>query len=542
MTSILGPYWSPWHRYPQDEDYIRRLDPAWVLIHQPQARDVSMAQRLAPSARIMLRSWDIDDSKGERKQEMYADPVGAARKHLDMWKGKWNQLIDELHKNNWPFDESRWYIQLINEPDPTYVQQMVDYSLEAMRLVQGTQIRLGLVVSSVGTFSKPSENGNGWALCTPLERPINAGGHILVAHEYWQPEGPNYGEDGGNLAWRHHSIPLDVPILIGEAGANGYIYQRYSQNDDAGWQKTVKDPNVYAAQVKEYIEGCDTRVQGVLLFMLDYHSEQWWSFHTGPAMEQLLAIRSARPQATSPFAKANSQPSTIHLPSIGAGPTEAPQAKTAYVAAPSGLNLRAEPKTDSQLLLAIPYGESVTTLGVNADTSWSNVTYNGLTGWMLSSLLTFTRPEGSGVKLVQPQPVGDKWQRTIGFVLGVEGGFNPNDEGAPANFGINQGANPDLDVAHITREQAIERYRTGYWLASGADQLEWPFCLLVMDAAVQHGPDVAKELFRQSGGDMLRFQGLRQLFYGQIREDSWQRNGRSWMNRMGNLLVEASKS
>ena len=248
----------------------------------------------------MLRSWDIDDSNGERKREVYTDPIGAARKHMDMWAGKLQELEVDLRKNGWAYDKSKWYLGLVNEPDPEYVQQVVDYSLEAMRIAGERGWHLGVVVSSVGTFSKPSENNRGWALCKPLERPINEGGHILMAHEYWQPEGPSYGEDEGNLAWRHHSIPLDVPILIAESGANGYIYGRHSKNDDAGWQKFMK-PEQFAAQVKEYIAGCDERVKGVLLYMLDFHSDQWFSFDTMPAMHQLLAIANTRPQVPSPF-------------------------------------------------------------------------------------------------------------------------------------------------------------------------------------------------------------------------------------------------
>lgn len=316
--NTLGPYFDPWHWRQADIEFIHALDPAWVLIHQPTARAIYTVQQVAPSAKIMLRSWDIDDSNGERKRELYADPKGAARKHLQLWRAKWDELVGELHKNNWGFNADRWYLQLVNEPDPNYVAQVVEYSLEAMRLIEYRDIRLGLVVSSVGTFSKPSENANGWTLCKPLEKPINDGGHILVVHEYWQPEGPNFGEDAGNLAWRHRSIPLDVPILIGESGANGYIYGRHSQQDDAGWRKFMQ-PAQYAAQVKTYIEGCDSRVQGVLLYMLDYHSDQWWSFDINPAIPDLLAIKDAKPQMASPFV-AVTVPVQTHLPQIGTGP------------------------------------------------------------------------------------------------------------------------------------------------------------------------------------------------------------------------------
>jgi hypothetical protein len=91
--------------------------------------------------------------------------------------------------------------------------------------------------------------------------------------------------------------------LVGESGVNGYIYQRHSQTDDAGWGKYDISAQAFAGQVKEYIEGCDTRVQGVLLYMTDYHDEQWESFDTLPAHGELLRIASAKPLQPSPFAR-----------------------------------------------------------------------------------------------------------------------------------------------------------------------------------------------------------------------------------------------
>lgn len=300
MTNVLSVYYSPWHWRAEDAQYIHQLDPAWVRIHQPTAKAIQVVQQAAPNAKLMLRSWDIDDSNGERKREMYADPRSAAHKHLAMWRIKWEELEAELRRNGWTYNTGNWYLGLVNEPHPDYINQVVDYSQEAMRQVQNTQIRLGVVVPSVGNFSKPSENDHGWTKCIPLEKPINDGGHLLIVHEYWQPEGPRYGEDAGNLAWRHHIIPLNVPILVGEAGANGYIYGRHSQQDDAGWRKFMQ-PDQYATQVQEYIAGCDTRVKGVCLFMTDFHSDQWWSFDTQPAMQQLLSIKDVRPRVPSPF-------------------------------------------------------------------------------------------------------------------------------------------------------------------------------------------------------------------------------------------------
>jgi len=175
---------------------------------------------------------------------------------------------------------------------------------------------LGVMVPSVGNFGIPGKDPNDWSLVKPLEAAIRDGGHVLMVHEYWQPEGPNcvwtdeqgkQRADAGYLAWRHRYIPLDVPILVGESGANGYIYNRHSDSDDAGWGRFM-GPEQYAAQVREYIAGCDTRVQGVCLYMTDYHSDQWHTFDTTPAHEQLLAIKDTQP--------AGEKPHTVYIPVV----------------------------------------------------------------------------------------------------------------------------------------------------------------------------------------------------------------------------------
>jgi hypothetical protein len=488
----------------------------------------------------MLRSWDIDDSDGNRKQEMYSDPKGAAKKHLEMWRAKWAEIVAEMHRNNWQAEESRWYIQLVNEPDPAYVPQTVEYSLEAMRLVEGTPIRLGLVVSSVGTFSKPSENGDGWTKFIPLEEPINKGGHILVAHEYWQPEGPNYGEDGGNLAWRHRSIPLNVPILIGESGANGYIYQAHSQNDDAGWHKFMS-PEQYAAQVKEYIAGCDKRVKGVLLYMLDYHSDQWESFYTGPAMEQLLAIKDTRPQVPSPFATSpdTTPPFQVHLPAISNG-----EPKPAYVAVTSGANVRSD--SDGEVLFAVPYGDAIQVKGYNPDKSWAQVEYRGRVGWMNSSLFTFAQPPSKPV--TQPEPTGNCWERAWPIVLDIEGGLSL-DPGDPGNYyngqliGTKYGISAkswagQYDIPNLTKEQALDIYKDAYWYASGANNYAWPLCLYVFDTAVNHGVDVAKQLVTSRPTPEQVYLGQRALRY--FHDPNWARYGVAWGNRVRMIEEEGS--
>lgn len=462
--AVLSVYLSNHHDYPTTWDYLKRLQPSWVRVHQADARTIYLVQQNCPGAKLMLRSWDIDDHNNDRKQELYSNPKQAAKDTIARWAVKLGEIEEELHRNGWGYNPERWYLGLWNEPDPAYLAQVVEATAEAMRI---SPYRLGVLCASVGNFGKPGEN-NSWTLCKSLEQSIKAGGHVLIAHEYWQPEGPSavwvdekgsQRHDAGNLAWRHQHIPLDVPILIGESGANGYIYGRHTQQDNGGWQKYMK-PEQYAAQVREYIEGCDSRVEGVCLYMTDYHSDQWKSFDTTPAHEQLLAVKDVKPMK-------------VYVPIVGGGPTQ--------------------PK---------------------------------------------------------PQPTGNIWERSIAWVLQREGGFqnNPNDQGNYYNgqligtkYGISAASwGGQYDIPNLTIEQAKDIYYQHYWLASGANKLDWPLCLLLMDTAVLHGTGTAKAWLKEVGLNPFLFAAKRMNVYTKM--DNWHYWGAGWVNRLADLFKELGAS
>lgn len=120
----------------------------------------------------------------------------------------------------------------------------------------------------------------------------------------------------------------------------------------------------------------------------------------------------------------------------------------------------------------------------------------------------------------------------IGPMLEREGGFVASDgaSGAPANFGINQRANPDIDVRNLTRDQAAQLYKERYWDAVGADQIPPEARAAVFDAAVNQGVDTAKQMWQQSGGDLGRFNDLRLQRYRQT--PGYDKYGKSWERRV----------
>lgn len=119
------------------------------------------------------------------------------------------------------------------------------------------------------------------------------------------------------------------------------------------------------------------------------------------------------------------------------------------------------------------------------------------------------RPEGEN-RPAAPSAFDQAVERTLRF----EGGLNPNDSnGSPSNFGINQRANPDIDVRNLTQDDARNIYRDRYWRAIGGDDLAArnpALAGLVFDSAVIAGPQRALSWLQQSENDPSRYLALRE--------------------------------
>jgi lysozyme family protein len=113
----------------------------------------------------------------------------------------------------------------------------------------------------------------------------------------------------------------------------------------------------------------------------------------------------------------------------------------------------------------------------------------------------------------------DVFDKAFKKVLQLEGGakYVKNDAGkGPTKYGINQTANPDVDIKNLTEDQAKEIYRKRYWNAIGGDALAAKnpqFATIAFDAAVNQGPGTAKQMVAESGGEPYRLLQLRQQRY-----------------------------
>lgn len=91
--------------------------------------------------------------------------------------------------------------------------------------------------------------------------------------------------------------------------------------------------------------------------------------------------------------------------------------------------------------------------------------------------------------------------------------------GHPSKFGVNQGANPDVDVKNLTVDGARDIAKNRYWDASGSGQIAATnpqLAAVNMETAWAMGPGVAKQFLQQSGGDPEKYIGLMKQRYQAI--------------------------
>lgn len=84
----------------------------------------------------------------------------------------------------------------------------------------------------------------------------------------------------------------------------------------------------------------------------------------------------------------------------------------------------------------------------------------------------------------------NRFDDAVELVLHHERGYsnNPNDAGKETNFGISKHTYPDLDIKNLTREKAIEIYRTDFWYKGHFDRICYtPLCIKAFDLSVNMG-------------------------------------------------------
>jgi len=85
------------------------------------------------------------------------------------------------------------------------------------------------------------------------------------------------------------------------------------------------------------------------------------------------------------------------------------------------------------------------------------------------------------------------FERAVARLLGDEGGYvdNPADPGGETKFGITKREYPKVDIAALTRAEAIAIYFRDWWQRYRYSELPGPIAAKTFDLAVNIGPDHA---------------------------------------------------
>ncbi len=153
----------------------------------------------------------------------------------------------------------------------------------------------------------------------------------------------------------------------------------------------------------------------------------------------------------------------------------------------------------------------------------------------------------------------------VQIVLVKEGPLSNNalDPGGLTKFGISKKAYPNLDIANLTVDQAIEIYRQDYWTKVRGDELAWIFALPLFDSAVNQGVGTAVRFFQAAlkvsvDGDfgpatmaaatkaaakdptsvLVALMTQRIAAYTQL--ETWPEFGRGWTHRCFSIAVAAA--
>lgn len=91
-------------------------------------------------------------------------------------------------------------------------------------------------------------------------------------------------------------------------------------------------------------------------------------------------------------------------------------------------------------------------------------------------------------------------RRVLPLILRYEGGYvdHPSDPGGETKYGISKRSYPDLDIQHLTIEDAGEIYYRDYWQVCRCDDLPRALALSVFDSAVNQGTHAAIKLLQDA--------------------------------------------
>lgn len=537
----------------------------WIRQHQVDDRDLGHVRRFGyKSYKLFEHMWDNrdfcaalldaapkdaiflarDHPLSEQHSDLARDPTGTGIRHAD----EWQQKIDQ---NRFFLPIDRTYFLGINEPDDGSGDRPIEESNAARdRLDDYTAAfadrtrthgrRIGAFNFATGkprTIDNTDKSAPDWDYYKKRKsyNAIKAGKHMVVFHVYGSASVPFAPGHYGRIAYCDW---VEIPFIVGECGIDEHVTKGGPHD---GWQIALNhNAQAYAAWLDKFISGIKklarVNIHSWQVFTYDF-SHPWESFDTIPAISFFENYLWQHPKVDVDQTEPPPQPVPGDYPWVG------------YVSAPAGLNVRSGPGFAYQVIDALPYKARVTVYERSGD--WNRI---GSDRWGNKDYIEPGKPDDGDIDEGPGEPPVDEtvwWEWCYAFIQKWEGGYqnNPNDignwTGCEIGVGINKGTNfgisacsyPDLDIINLTPQQAKEIFYRDFWVPSGASaMLTKELALLVLDTAVLHGVNAAKNWLDEVGPDPFEFAAKRLMVY--VKHPKWNIFGLAWTKRVADLLNE----
>lgn len=96
----------------------------------------------------------------------------------------------------------------------------------------------------------------------------------------------------------------------------------------------------------------------------------------------------------------------------------------------------------------------------------------------------------------------NNFETAVNLTLEKEGilSDHKDDAGGLTKYGISQAAYPGLDIASLTKADAIAIYKRDYWDKAQCEEIPYPLDIMLFDTAVNHGVTAAVKILQESLG------------------------------------------
>lgn len=94
------------------------------------------------------------------------------------------------------------------------------------------------------------------------------------------------------------------------------------------------------------------------------------------------------------------------------------------------------------------------------------------------------------------------FEDAIEVIFKHEGGYvnHPRDPGGETHFGISKRSYPNVELKTLTREEAADIYKRDFWDKCELDRFPAPLRLMVLDCAINQGPQISIGLLQAALG------------------------------------------